>query len=234
MKTIYLVLGSFCVAVCGALLLGLGLMWSRGMLTPERLSEMRDVLKGNGPAPLEPAAVEDLPQPSLEEIIESRATKSAEMQARDTELVLLKNMIQEWSKKVASEREALVKGQAEFDAKLAQLESQIKSESAEQSRGVLGGMPTKNAVEYLLTLPLEENVKLLKGLPDKSVAKILKEFKNVQETAEGLKQRERGEKIFEALTRGNPRQELLDQQRNSTSPRNSKPRTSPPNSPTEG
>jgi hypothetical protein len=50
---------------------------------------------------------------------------------------------------------------------------------------------------------------LLEGLPDKAVGKLIQEFDKGDE-----EQRQRGYEIFEALSRGEPERQLLDDYRN--------------------
>ena len=73
-----------------------------------------------------------------------------------------------------------------------------------------------------IRLPQDGYVVLLKGMPEKNVAKILKEFSATVPTsavdASGERKEtpaERGRKIFEALSRGEPTRSLLDQTRKS-------------------
>jgi hypothetical protein len=70
-----------------------------------------------------------------------------------------------------------------------------------------------------MQLPLDEDIVLMKGMPEKMIAKILKEFQATLITssdASGERKEtpaERGRKIFEALSRGEPSRSLLEQQR---------------------
>ena len=104
-----------------------------------------------------------------------------------------------------------------FDEELARIDAELTSASAEQSRGILLALPAKEAVRQLMQLDLEADVILLKGMPEKSIAKILKEFSATAappgtETGADRKESpaERGRRIFEALTRGEPLRSLLE------------------------
>lgn len=214
MKSFAIVLACFCVAVCAASTAGIFYLWNKGQLSPERIADLRDVLSGNAP-PAQTAAVAsdvDLPQPSLDEILEARARKAAEFQGRDSELSAIKTLTQSWTTRLVAERQAFEKKQSDFQTQLTQLDAKLKSESMEQGRTVLGAMSPKAAVEHLMSLPLEENVALLKGLSEKNIAKILKEFKIEAQPAEPGSKAERAAKIFEALMRGNPQRALLEQE----------------------
>jgi Mg/Co/Ni transporter MgtE len=107
----------------------------------------------------------------------------------------------------------------EFEDELARIEAEITSTSTEQARGVLLALPPKDAVQQLLQLSLDQDVVLLKGMPEKTIAKILKEFQTTTATlAEASGDRkeappERGRKIFEALSRGEPSRSLVEKQR---------------------
>ena len=66
-------------------------------------------------------------------------------------------------------------------------------------------MSPDDAVENLMQLDLEENIVLLKGMPEKQIAKILQEFLKGKD-----EQLERGWQIFEAISRGEPSKKLID------------------------
>jgi flagellar motility protein MotE (MotC chaperone) len=107
-----------------------------------------------------------------------------------------------------------------FEDELARIEGEITSAGTEQARGVLLALPPKDAVRQLMHLTLAEDVVLMKGLPEKTVAKILKEFQATapapatDTTAERKESpAERGRLIFEALSRGEPARTLLERTR---------------------
>jgi hypothetical protein len=67
-----------------------------------------------------------------------------------------------------------------------------------------------------MQLPLDQDVVLMKGMPETTIAKILKEFQASGEPSvvDGKDApAERGRQIFEALSRGEPSRSLLETQR---------------------
>ncbi|OYW12943.1 MAG: hypothetical protein B7Z55_17680, partial [Planctomycetales bacterium 12-60-4] len=70
---------------------------------------------------------------------------------------------------------------------------------------VLLATPPEDAVKRLMALTLPESVNLLRGLPEKSIAKILLAFQLNPQTIE------RGQELFQALYRGDPDRELIEQ-----------------------
>jgi hypothetical protein len=70
-----------------------------------------------------------------------------------------------------------------------------------------------------MQLSLDQDVVLMKGMPEKTIAKILKEFQTSGEPniVDGKDPAaERGRQIFEALSRGEPSRSLLEAQRKAT------------------
>lgn len=229
MKSIALVFACFCVALCAVTGFGLFYLWSNGLLSPEKISDVRQMLsKGEASDPKSLPDV-DPPIPSLEEVIEARARLSAEHQSRDRELSSMKALNHTWSLRLQTERQAFDTQQQAFEKRLQELDEKLTSEATEQSRAVLSAMAPKNAMEHLMSLSLEDDVVLLKGLSEKNISKILKEFKIEAQPAEAGSRAERGAKIFEALARGNPQRALLDQESQATgkTPTRTTPRTLP-------
>jgi hypothetical protein len=67
-------------------------------------------------------------------------------------------------------------------------------------------MASSDAVEKLMQLKLEESVALLKGMPEKTIAKILQEFESDPADPARI---QRGHEIFEAISRGEPNSTLV-------------------------
>jgi Mg/Co/Ni transporter MgtE len=129
---------------------------------------------------------------------------SVEYNAKEAELAIFKQMMTEGTARLSAQREAFEQRKRAFDQELKQLEETLNSEATSLARGVLLALSPKDAVDKLMTLRVEEGVVLLKGMPEKSIAKILKEFKETPD------QIERGKSIFEALNKGEPLRPLLD------------------------
>jgi hypothetical protein len=205
MKTLGTIIGCVCVATVLSQVVGLGYLWSTGVLTAARLQEVRAALTGSNAAEA-PEEEADAAQPSLEEVIRERARLSAEFTARDEQLAVFAAMTNDAKAQLAKDLAEFERRKKKFEADLALQRDELTSSATEQARGVLLALPPREAVENLMQLSVEQDVVLLKGMTEKSIAKILKEFSATPE------QTERGKKIFEALTKGQPERTLLDGQ----------------------
>lgn len=195
-----------CVAVVLSEAVGVLLLWHNGMLTADHLKEVRLVFT-NGLAAEQKAADEAdaTPLASLEEVTEARAVKILDLDKRENELTVLKTMATDKSNDLDVEQQAFLVQKKEFEEKLAQLKAAETAAATEQARGVLLAMAPKDAVAKLMQLTLEEDVVLLKGMQEKVIAKILKEFNT------SMEQVDRSRKIFAAINRGEPTRPLVDE-----------------------
>ncbi len=153
---------------------------------------------------------------------EARAIKTLNFDKRESELIALKGMADSKRESLEALQKQFRAQRKMFDDELARIEAELASTSTEQARGVLMALPPKDAVRQLLQLTLAEDVVLLKGMPEKNVAKILKEFSTTPAAPatpvdNGTDRKEtpaeRGRLVFEALTHGEPIHTLLEQTR---------------------
>jgi flagellar motility protein MotE (MotC chaperone) len=195
-------------------------LWQRGFLSASRFRDMRRVLIHGASIATDVAeGTASAAVPTLEEIADARALTVFNLDKRESELMSLKSI----ADKARADLEA---GQAlyrahrkEFEDELRRLEEAVTAAATEQARGVLLALPPKEAVKQLMQLPVEDNVKLLKGMSEKTIAKILKEFSAESAAPRGTapsaeapeSPAERGKKIFEALSRGEPTASLIRQ-----------------------
>lgn len=213
-----IIFGCVCVTLVLSEATAAVILWQRGMLSPHHLREIRLVITNGFNAEDAGTAEQTAAQfPSVQDVAQSRAVKILDLDKRESELTTLKLM-------TSGQREELEALQAQFRAQRAAFEQELKglnesisSTAAEQARGVLVALPPKEAVGQLMKLPLEQNVILLKGMPDKVVARILKEFANAAPVGTTGNSRdtppERGQRIFEALSRGEPSRTFVENQR---------------------
>ena len=198
----------FCV-VCVATLfteaLGIGLLWYRGQLTPEMLRDVRAVLAGQQLDAPEPAEDALQTQASSDEVMETRVSRLFQITTREDELAMFKAMMLEKAEALTARQQQFEQQRNAFDERLKAMEEEAVSEATERAQAVLLALPAPDAVASLMSLPPEENVRLLTGIPEKSIAKILKEFLQGDE-----KQQERGREIFEAITRGDPQRAVVE------------------------
>jgi hypothetical protein len=158
--------------------------------------------------------------PSPQQSTQARTVKVLNLDKRESELVTLKEMADGKREDLETQQQQFHAQRKAFEDDLARIEAEITSAGTEQARGVLLALPAKDAVRQLMHLTLAENVVLMKGMPEKTVAKILKEFQAtapppVADSAAERKESpaERGRLIFEALSRGEPARTLLERTR---------------------
>jgi hypothetical protein len=150
------------------------------------------------PEPAETAAI------STEEVVELRTVRALELDTREEELKTLKDLAKEASIGSTQERQKFDVMKEEFRKKLEELDERLQSDAHEQTRAILLASKPEDAVLRLMGLSLEEGVELLRGVPEKTTAKILQAFNQTPETLT------RGQEIFEALFRGSPQGPLVE------------------------
>lgn len=204
LRSLVLILCCVCVAIVLTEGAGVFLLWHRGFLTAHHIREIRLILTNGITTEVATTDVAvAAPLPSLEEVTQTRAIKILDLEKRESELGTLKNMAVESAGSLDSQQQAFRTQRQAFEKELAKLEQQVTEAGTEQARGVLLALAPKDAVEKLMQLSVEEDVALLKGMPEKSIAKILKEFRG------GPEQLERSRKVFEAISRASPTSDLL-------------------------
>jgi flagellar motility protein MotE (MotC chaperone) len=225
LRFLMIIAGCVCTTVVVSETVALIVFWQRGMVTAHHLREIRLVLTNRT---VDDEKENDRDQksefPSSQQLAEARAIKTLNFDKRESELITLKGMADDKRDDLEALQKQFRAQRKMFEDELARIETELTSTSTEQARGVLLALPPKDAVRQLLQLTLAEDVVLLKGMPEKTVAKILKEFSAVAPapapppTVDGGADRkespaERGRRIFEALTRGEPVRTLLEQTR---------------------
>ena len=171
-----------------------------GVMTAERLWEIQAVFEEE--KSLNPAdePVENLKQEfSIEELMRERVIRTFNLEDREREVDRFAQMIVERRDALLREKQMLEAGKTLFAEELKQLKDREVSEATQLAQGVLLALPPGEAVQELMQLPLDQNVTLLKGMPVKSIGKILKEFNQGDD-----EQKKRGVEIFEALAHGDP------------------------------
>ena len=230
LKFLMIIAGCVCTTVVVSETTALIVLWQRGMITAHHLREIRLVLTNRTVDDERESDRDQKPEfPSSQQLADARAIKTLNFDKRESELITLKGMADGKREDLEALQKQYRAQRKTFDDELARIEAELTSTSAEQARGVLLALPPKDAVRQLLHLTLEEDVVLLKGMPEKTVAKILKEFSAATaapasppagEAAADRKESpaERGRRIFEALVRGEPVRTLLEQtQKNNAS-----------------
>jgi hypothetical protein len=199
-------IGVLSVTIILAELVGVGYLWSKGYLTAARIADIRQVYSHD--AKIEENVNDEEFKPnesSRQEVQIARVMRVLNLESRGKELELLKTMTSNTANQLISERKTFDEIKETFRTELQELSQRHQLESIQQARAVLIASPTAAAVERLMALPLEEAVDLIRGMPEKSIAKILQGFSDAAPNPDATdEKRERGQQIFEALTRGQP------------------------------
>ena len=199
-RAIFLTLGIFSILTLVAEVSAVGLLWSRGYLNNQKLREIRLTLSGQSLTEEAPAAETVLERPAVSEleVQEARIQRILELESRENELSILKRMTTETANRLISDRQSFDQLRVDFRAELDRLQQETVSAATEQTRAVLMSSPPEAAVTRLSGLTTTEGVTLLRGLPEKTIARILQAFQADPKTAP------RGQELFEAIYRGDP------------------------------
>jgi hypothetical protein len=195
---------------------GLALLWSQGLLSTRRLREVREVF---GPQEKEVVALEAEPQPALpssQDVLRDRSLRVLSLTSLETEVGLLKSMIENERNSLIAQRADFQKEKVAFNSQLQQLADKNVVEAREQSRSVLLALPAADAVDRLMQLTVTEDVLLMREMPEAKIALLLKEFATppeagdptttARDTAARIK---RAKEIFERITKGEPRESII-------------------------
>lgn len=218
-RTLALLIGVMSFVVLLAEGAGVGWLWWQGRLSGEQLRNLQLALRGPSPVVAE-SLPKDEPKPieeTLPQIREARIARALDLQAREQELGLLKTMTTEAANQLIQERKAFDVMKQTFATELEQLRAQTTDAARDQARAVLLASKPEDAVERLMGLSLEEGALLMRGMPEKSIAKILAVFIGDPQRVE------RGQKLFEAIERGEPQRTLIDQMQTEAQPAGTTP-----------
>lgn len=199
-RSLGLIISAFCVATLFSELIGLGILWSRGQLTPATFRDIRAVLSGQD---LAAAAVDEEMQRvdvSRDEIVRERSMRVLELNSLQNELSVLKSMVDSRKTSLLAEQKAFLKQKEDFEKTLEAIETQRTAAATEQAQAILLAMPPADAVTTMMRLSLDENVKLMQGMPEKKIAALLKSFAEGNDAPKIT----RGQEIFQAISLGEP------------------------------
>lgn len=210
MRSLVVIICIFCVATIMSQAVGLAFLWNRGQLNSETVEEIRVILSGQFGDVAGDGEEEDASLPSSEDIMKERSKSILGLDRREKELSLIKLMVDENAVDLGSQLDAFERKEKAFELKMVELNNKLTAEATEQTRGLLMKLEPADAVLYLMELDLNENVILLKGMPDKKIAELLQEFLQ----AGDQKQVTRGNEIFEALSKGEPAASLIENSKN--------------------
>jgi hypothetical protein len=200
MRTGILIVCVVCVATVFSEMLGASLLWYRGQLTVDTLKDIRSILKGEGQDDFGMDDESAKTDPTSREVMQERIQAILDLENREAELGIFYKMMDSKKETFIGDQEAFGKQKQDFDLHLTTLNDRFTGEAIAQARLILLALPPANTVQNLMQLDLAEDVILLKGMPEKSIAKILQEFSK----SGVIEEQKRGQQIFEAIDRGEP------------------------------
>lgn len=212
-RTFVMIFSCACVAVVLSEAAAVFLLWQRGVLSETNLTEMRLILSGHTDKPAEvPGAVQAAPSTSVRDVEGARAVRVLDIEKREAALTTLRLQVLDEQQRTEQEQAKLKAQREAFARDLEAADKSIAETSTEQARAVLLALPPAIAVDRLMPMTVDRGVLLLKGLPEKSIAKILKEF-----TGTPVKM-ERGQHLFDAIYRGTPQRKVVEDAMKTLSP----------------
>jgi hypothetical protein len=214
-RTLWIVISLSCVAVIVSEVAGAGVLWSRGFLSARRLREVREVFE---PQEKESVALDADAQPvmpSSQDVLRDRSLRVLSLSSLETEVGLLKAMLETERTSLSAQNAAFQQQRAAFKSQLQQLSEETAVAAREQARAVLLALPPGEAVDRLMQLSVNEDVLLLREMPEIKIALLLKEFVNTPEgeTATAARptaeRRQRAQEIFKSINNGEPRNSII-------------------------
>jgi flagellar motility protein MotE (MotC chaperone) len=200
-RTIALLIGLFSFATVLAEGVTLGYLAYDGRISSEAFKAALSDKSRENQAAAAPAAQ----PPTAEEAETTRTLQTLELNARADNLRLLKDLVTKEADRLSKDQAAYEKSRTEFETRLAEVRTRAVDEATEQARLVVKSLAPKDAIIYLLALEEEDALRLVKGLPERTVAKILQEF-----AAGTDEEQQRGRKLFEAIAAAQPEAKLTD------------------------
>ena len=208
MRSLLTIFCVICVATVLTEALGLAYLALNGQLNPLSLEDIRVALSGGVRQAATDEVAEDqrVAPPSSDDVMNARVERVWDLDRRQRELALIKDTVSSQAAKVASAQQDFQKKKGMFLNELQTISGELDASSAEQARGILAKLPPADAVQNLMALGLDQNILLLMGMPDQAVATLLEQFRKSNDP----KLIERGEKVFEAISRGEPKRKTID------------------------
>ena len=197
MRIALTVLLSFCVATILSQMVGVGVLWSTGNLNGDTISIVAAILAGEpiGEDVAETKIEAETVQITQKQLLEYRANRLLDIDHRNREVEARVNFDAGILARVREERAALEKLIKNFKQELKQIDEAETSEGAEKVRSVLAKVKPAQAKDILMSRELSDTVRLLSEMPDRIIAKLLKEFKTEAEMT-------RMEEILKSLDEG--------------------------------
>jgi hypothetical protein len=184
-----------CVGTVSVQVAGLGVAWSRGSLSPEKIKRYTGVLYGLDPldvAPEKPDRPKDPVPETREEILADRVMRTPQLAERAAVIAKSADEIRTVTLTLKRNRERFVTARDEFESKLDELAGETEKSALRELQITLEVATPKQAKEILrsmLSKPpadpadnvMNDVVGIIKSLPDNKLRKILAEFKTEEE-----------------------------------------------------
>ncbi len=199
-----MVISIFCTATVLTGVAALGFAWGQGNLTRESVENIVAILKGEPIKVDEEVAEKQQEMPSYDDIVKARAAKILSISARENELAIFQQAIEDQTNSITSKRGKLEQVRETFYEELKKEQEKITSEAVVQARGILLKMEPESAVEKLLALDINDAVLLFKGMPEKDAARILDQFRQRINGKDPIARTKKAEDIYKAIYKGSP------------------------------
>ena len=174
-----------------------GLLWSQGRLNKDAIREIREILKYPEALAEEREFAKETPVVSVEDVSLTRAKAILHLEERENELAIFKGLIADDRKRISTEQDTLLATRERFDKEQDDRLAKKATDGIKKSLAIQRASNPEMAIVQLSELTLEENILLLEEMPEKEFAKLLAAF-----AAGDQDQIERGQQIFQAITRG--------------------------------
>lgn len=208
LRSSLIVFSTLCVVAVLAAMGGAAYLWSQGLMTPDTWQDVKVAVFGENEASNAEGEDSFQPQPSTRELMNERIKGFLELASRESELAALKDNLTSESDQLLTNQDAFEKQRQSFQVELKNLTESTQVTSIEQARGVLSAMQPGDAMLQLMQIDENAAAKIVSGMPEKTIAKILKEFQ-----AGAQEQADRGRLLFQAISRGGAKKDLIDKER---------------------
>jgi len=201
-RTMFFVFSLVCVVLVLGAVAGTGFLWFSGKVDVDKVHEIYDLVLVEQMGDVEDTPF--VPQAGLDDVRDKRVERFLQEVRGETDLAVLKAQITSESELLQAQQK---KHAAEVKAFREGLDQQLKASIADgmiRSRDVVTKLKPAEALPYLMQLDLQQNIVLMRELQDGIIADLLKAF-----AAGTADQQDRGYQIFTALTKGEPKQKLL-------------------------
>lgn len=196
LRWILISISVFCVSTLVMQASAGAILWYRDQLSAETIKEIGLILSGNQIDELEVNDGTEESQESVESVIRDRSMRILDLETRESELKILKEMVHLKAAELRKQQQDFDENRVKFQNELKVLEEKFNSNATKQARNILAQLRPEAAVNHLMTLDKDESLLLLRGMQKKEIAKILEAFAREDQT------KARGLELFDSLSSG--------------------------------